>query len=114
MWRLRQGTPSADYSPLPVSRLTIPTLASHIDGAGLAKLETLGQAVTLVQRLKAQFEPIADMVTNLVVVSTRGGSDIAKVRGMRESIAQIKAQIESSEGRVRKMHTVDDSDAQSS
>ena len=149
MWRLRQGTPSADYSPLPVSRLTIPTLASHIYGAGLAKLETLGQAVTLVQRLnsivermaqsqkmmqplaqyrqqiqraaaplasllKAQFEPIADMVTNLVVVSTRGGSDIAKVRGMRESIAQIKAQIESSEGRVRKMHTVDDSDAQSS
>ena len=59
MWRLRQGTPSADYSPLPVSRLTIPTLASHIDGAGLAKLETLGQAVTLVQRLNSIVERMA-------------------------------------------------------
>jgi ABC-type enterochelin transport system substrate-binding protein len=119
-------------------------LATHIDGPGLAKLEALGQATTLVQRLntvvermaqsqrmmqplvqyrqqiqraaaplasllKPQFEPISNMVTNLVIVSTRGGSDLTKVRAMRESVAQIRAQIDASESRVRKTHTVDES-----
>lgn len=117
-------------------------MASHLDGAGVAKLETLDQAVTLVQRLntivermaqsqrmqqplaqyrqqiqraaaplasllKPQFEPISDMVTNLVIVSTRGGSDQQKVRSMRESVAQIRVQLEAAEGRVRKQHTVE-------
>ena len=118
-------------------------MGSHIDGTGLAKLETLDVAKTMVQRLnsivermaqsqkmmqplaqyrqqiqraaaplasllKPQFEPIADMVTNMVIVSTRGGSDNQKVRAMRESVAQIRTQIEAAEGRVRKMHTVED------
>ena len=118
-------------------------MGSHIDGTGLAKLETLDGAKTMVQRLnsivermaqsqkmmqplaqyrqqiqraaaplasllKPQFEPIADMVTNMVIVSTRGGSDNQKVRAMRESVAQIRTQIEAAEGRVRKMHTVED------
>ena len=121
-----------------------PVVASHIDGAGLAKLETLEQAVTLVQRLntivermaqsqrmnqplapyrqqiqraaapiasllKPQFGPISDMITNVVLISTRGGSDQQKVRLLRESVAQIRVQLESSESRVRKQHTVDDS-----
>ena len=120
-------------------------MASHIDGAGLAKLETLDQAVSHVQRLntivermaqsqrmqqplapfrqqiqraaaplasllKPQFEPIADMVTNLVLVSTRGGSDQQKVRSMRESVAQIRVQLEAAEGRVRKQHEVENAE----
>ena len=120
-------------------------MATRIDGPGLAKLETLEQALTLVQRLntivermaqsqrmmqplaqyrqqiqraaapiasllKPQFEPISVMVTNLVIVSTRGGSDQQKVRSLRESVAQIKAQLDASMGRVRKEHTVTDSD----
>jgi ABC-type enterochelin transport system substrate-binding protein len=118
-------------------------MATRIDGPGLAKLETLEQATTMVQRLntivermaqsqrmmqplaqyrqqiqraaapiasllKPQFEPISVMVTNLVIVSTRGGSDQQKVRSLRESVAQIKAQLDASESRVRKQHTVDD------
>jgi hypothetical protein len=118
-------------------------VAIRIDGAGLSKLETLEQAVTLVQRLntivermaqtqrsnqplapfrqqiqraaapvasllKQQFEPISDMVTNVVLISTRGGSDQQKVRSLREAVAQIKVQLDSAESRVRKQHTVDD------
>jgi hypothetical protein len=118
-------------------------LGSKIDGAGLAKLETLEQAVTLVQRvntivermaqaqrmqqplaqfrqqiqraaaplsslLKSQFEAIADMVTTLVLVSTRGGTDANKVRSLREAVAQIRVQLEAAESRVRKQHTVED------
>ena len=118
-------------------------MATKIDGAGLAKLETLEQAVTLIQRLntvvermaqsqrnnqplagfrqqvqraaapvasllKPQFEPISDMVTNVVLISTRGGSDQQKVRSLREAVAQIKVQLDSAESRVRKQHTVTD------
>jgi hypothetical protein len=118
-------------------------LASHIDGAGVAKLETLGTALTLAQRLntivermaqsqrmmqplaqyrqqiqraaaplasllKPQFEAISVQVTNLVIVATRGGSDATKVRACRESLAQIRAQIDSAESRVRKQHLVED------
>jgi ABC-type enterochelin transport system substrate-binding protein len=118
-------------------------MASNVDGAGLAKLETLEQAVTHVQRLntivermaqsarmmqpltayrqqihraatplagllKPQFENISNVVTNLILISTRGGSDQQKVRGLRESVAQIRVQIEAAETRVRKQHTVVD------
>jgi ABC-type enterochelin transport system substrate-binding protein len=120
-------------------------LATRIDGAGLAKLETLENAVTQVQRLntivermaqaqrmqqplmqfrqqiqraaapvasllKPQFEPISSMVTNLVLVSTRGGTDANKVRSLRESVAQIRVQLEAAESIVRKQHTVDTAD----
>ena len=118
-------------------------MASKIDGAGLAKLETIEQAVTQVQRLntivermaqsqrnnqplapyrqqiqraaapiasllKSQFEPIADMITNVVLISSRGGSDQQKVRSLREAVAQIKVQLEAAESRVRKQHTVEE------
>jgi hypothetical protein len=120
-------------------------MSTRIDGPGLAKLETLEQAVTLMQRLyaiiermaqaqriqqplapfrqqiqraaaplasllKPQFEPISDMVTNLIVVSTRGGSESHRVRALRESVAQIRTNLDAAETRVRKQHTVTDSD----
>lgn len=118
-------------------------MGTRIDGAGLAKLETIEQAVTHVQRLntivermaqshrnsqplaqyrqqiqraaapiasllKPQFEPIADMITNVVLISGRGGSDQQKVRSLREAVAQIKVQLDAAESRVRKQHTVED------
>lgn len=116
-------------------------MATHLDGAGTAKLETLQHALTLVQKLntivermaqsqrmmqslvqyrqqiqraaapiasllKPQFEPISVQLTNLVIVSTRGGSDQQKVRALRESIALVKAQLDSAQSRVRKDHSV--------
>ena len=118
-------------------------MATKVDGPGIAKLQTLEDAIGLVQRLntivermaqaqrnaqplaqfrqqiaraaapaasllKPQFEPIANMVTNMVLVSTRGGTDQTKVRTLRESVAQIKVQLEAAESRVRKQHTVTD------
>lgn len=65
-------------------------------------------AAPIASLLKAQFEPISDMVTNLVLISTRGGTDTQKVRSLRESVAQIRVQLEAAEARVRKEHTVDD------
>ena len=121
-------------------------MASKIDGAGQAKLETLDRATKDVQRLnsiiermaqshrnnqplasyrqqihraatpiasllKIQFGHIADIVTNLILVSTRGGSDQQKVRSLRESVAQVRVQLEMADARVRKEHAkADDKD----
>lgn len=65
-------------------------------------------ATPLASLLKPQFEPISDMVTGLVVMSTRGGSDSARVRGLRETVAQIKAQLDAAQSRTRKQHTVEE------
>ncbi len=114
-----------------------------LDGAGLAKLETLESALTQWQRihavveqmasaqrlqqslvpfrqqiqraasplaslLKPQFEVIADMVTAMVVTSTRGGSDSTRVRALRESVAQLRSQLEAAQTRVRKQHSTEE------
>jgi hypothetical protein len=65
-------------------------------------------AAPVASLLKSQFEPISDMATNMVLISTRGGSDMQKVRSLRESVAQIRVQLEAAESRVRKQHTVED------
>lgn len=67
-------------------------------------------AAPIASLLKPQFEPISVMLTNLVIVSTRGGSDQQKVRSLRESVAHIKSALDASASRVRKEHTIDDSD----
>jgi hypothetical protein len=117
-------------------------MGSHLDGAGLAKLNTLEDALTGVQRvnsivermataarmqsetgsmrgqlqrattplvglLKPQYGPIADQLSQLILITTRAGGDQAKVRSLRESIAQVRAQIEIAMTKVREHHTVE-------
>ncbi len=117
-------------------------MGSHLDGAGQAKLATLEDALTGVQRintivermataarmqsetasmrgqiqrataplvglLKPQYGPIADQLSQLILITTRAGLDQTKVRSLRESIAQIRAQIEIAMTKVREHHTVD-------
>jgi hypothetical protein len=65
-------------------------------------------ATPLASLLKPQFEPVSDLVTALVIVSTRGGSDQARVRALQESVAQVKVHLEAAAARVRKQHTVEE------
>src|SRR5678815_4834569 len=100
-----------------------------LDGAGLAKMDTLDEAGAQVQRihglveqmamamrsgndtaqfgaqirrtgsplvgkLKGQFGMIADQVSALLLIATRGGGDQAKLRSLREAVAQIRTQLE--------------------
>lgn len=117
-------------------------MGSHLDGAGQAKLATLEDALTGVQRintivermataarmqsetasmrgqiqrataplvglLKPQYGPIADQLSQLILITTRAGLDQTKVRSLRESIAQIRAQLEIAMTKVREHHTVE-------
>lgn len=115
----------------------------QLDGAGLAKMETLDEAAVSVQRihgivermamavrsqqdtaqfgqqirrtgsplvglLKGQFGMIADQVTALLLIATRGGGDQAKLRALREGVAQIRIQLEIAVAKTREKHTVEE------
>ena len=115
-----------------------------LDGAGLAKMATLEDAVAQVQRvhglvermaievrgqretgpfrqqiqraaaplvglLKPQFGLIADQVSGLLLVLTRGGGDQARLRNLREAVGHVRMALEVAVAKVKDLHTVDDS-----
>src|SRR5688500_8136179 len=51
-------------------------------------------ATPLVGLLKAQFGMIADQVSAMILVATRGGNEQAKVRTLREGMAGVRAALE--------------------
>jgi hypothetical protein len=64
-------------------------------------------AVPLQGQLKGQFGLIADQVAAFILSSSRGGGgDQAKIRGMRENVAQIKTALELNVNKVKEQHAV--------
>jgi hypothetical protein len=115
-----------------------------MDGAGLAKMQTLDEAVTqishihsivermamairashdtsgfrgqiaragapLVGLLKGQFGMVSEQVSAMILVLTRGGGEQARLRALREYVAQIRTALEISIAKVKEQHLVDDS-----
>ena len=62
----------------------------------------------LVGQLKGQFGMIADQVTTLLLVATRGGNEQLKLRALREGVAQIRTALDIAATKVKEKHTVDD------
>jgi len=62
----------------------------------------------LVGLLKGQFGMIADQVTALLLVATRGGGEQNKLRSLREAVAQVRVQLEIAITRVKEKHTASD------
>jgi hypothetical protein len=50
--------------------------------------------VTIAANLKTHFGMVSDLVTNVLISSSRGSSDANRARVLREGIAQIKQAIE--------------------
>ena len=65
----------------------------------------------LVGLLKGQFGVIADQVSALLLIATRSGGDQAKLRSMREAVAQLRTQIEIAIAKTKEKHAVEE-DAQ--
>ena len=117
-----------------------------LDGAGTAKMETLEEAGTHLQRLhgivehmamavrsqqstaqygaqlrragaplvgllKGQFGMISDQITAMLLIATRGGGDQNKLRALRESIAQIRIQLEIAVAKTKEKHAIEEKDA---
>ena len=57
---------------------------------------------------------ISDQVTAMLLVATRGGGDQNKLRALRESVAQIRTQIEIAIAKTKEKHSItDDADGKS-
>ena len=62
--------------------------------------------VTIAANLKTHFGMISDLVTNIVISSSRGSSDQNRVRALREGLAQIKQAIEIGHTQTIQKHAV--------
>ncbi|MCC6927827.1 MAG: hypothetical protein IT359_02440 [Gemmatimonadaceae bacterium] len=60
----------------------------------------------MVGLLKPQFGIIADVVTGVLLIASRGGSDQMKVRALREGVAQLRAQLEIAVTKVKEKHAI--------
>jgi hypothetical protein len=62
--------------------------------------------VTIAANLKTHFGMISDLVTNVLISSSRGSSDANRSRVLREGIAQIKQAIEIGHTQTIQKHAV--------
>jgi hypothetical protein len=60
----------------------------------------------LVGLLKGQFGMISDQVTAMLLIATRGGGEQQKLRSLRESVAQIRIQLEIAVTRTKEKHAI--------
>lgn len=74
------------------------------------KQQIVRAATPMVGLLKAQFDQIAEHVSHMIVLSSRGATESVRVRGLREAVAQIRTQIEAAAARTRQIHAVKESE----
>ena len=68
-------------------------------------------ASPLVGKLKGQFGMIADQVTALMLIATRGGGEQVKLRSLREGVAQIRIQLEIAVTKTKEKHAMPENGA---
>src|ERR671923_2112531 len=64
-------------------------------------------ATPLVGLLKAQYAVLADQVSQLILVATRGGSEQRKVAALREGVGQLRAQVDVAINKVYEHHAAE-------
>lgn len=61
----------------------------------------------LVGLLKVQYSSLADQVSGLILIATRGGNEQRKVSALREGVGQLRAQLEVATNKVYEQHAVE-------
>lgn len=92
-----------------VERFAVAVRTGHNTGGFRLPLQRM--ATPLVGLLKPQFGAIADQVSALILVTTRAGTDQAKLRALREAVAQLRAQLDIAVAKVKERHTVPSTDS---
>jgi len=64
-------------------------------------------AGTLQGQLKGQFGMIADMFAAMILSAGRGGSEVVRLRVLREHVGQIRTALDMAASKVKKDHSVD-------
>ena len=60
----------------------------------------------LVGLLKLRYAMLADQVTGMILMATRGGNEQRKVSALREGVGQLRAQLEIAMNKVYEQHAV--------
>ena len=84
-------------------------LAAAVRGANNTssfRMQLQRAATPLAGLLKPQFGMIAAQVTAMILISSRSGAEPMKVRALRESVAQVRMQLEIAVTRVKERHAV--------
>jgi hypothetical protein len=76
-------------------------------GTASQKASMKRQMQTLAANLKGHFGMISDLVTNIVISSSRGSSDLNRSRVIREGIGQIKQGIDIGMAQTREKHALE-------
>lgn len=77
------------------------------ENAGMFGLQIRRAASPMIGQLKPQFGMLADGVTAMVLVATRGGSEQVKLRALREQVAALRQQLDIAMSRVKENHSVE-------
>lgn len=64
-------------------------------------------ATPLVGMLKVQYSFLADQVSGLILVATRGGNEQRKVAALREGVGQLRSALEIATNKVYEQHAVE-------
>jgi hypothetical protein len=75
--------------------------ARALKDTGSFRQQLTRAATPLVQLLKPQFGMIAEYVTSLVLIASRGGGEQHKVRALREAVGSLRQQLEIASARVK-------------
>jgi len=87
-----------------VEKMAIAIRSGHETNSFGAQIRRTGSP--LVGKLKGQFGMIADQVTALMLVASRGGGEQVKLRSMRECVAQIRIQLEIAVAKTKEKHAI--------
>jgi hypothetical protein len=60
----------------------------------------------MVGLLKLQYAMLADQVTGMILIATRGGNEQRKVSALREGVGQLRAQLEIAVNKVYEQHAI--------
>lgn len=63
-------------------------------------------AEPMVGKLKGQFGMLADQVSSIILAGTRGGNEIAKIRGLQAQIGLLRTSIDMAKNKVKAQHSV--------
>jgi hypothetical protein len=64
-------------------------------------------ATPLVGMLKVQYSVLADQVSGLILIATRGGNEQRKISALREGVGQLRSAIEIAMNKVFEQHAME-------
>ena len=80
---------------------------SKKQNTGMFGMQLRRTATPLVGMLKPMYGTLADHVSGMILLATRGGNDGSRVRSLREGVGSLRQAIDVQQKKVKAAHSVD-------